>query len=170
MTLLTQIQNMPEHQFGFSGDSISHFDTRLIASCTDPVVTSVDLSRVIATTHPDYAGLTWGDLKPRPDACRNATMKRQQHNLSWLVENPDYYLSLGEKDHWSFFRLRGQYIIEAGNHRTVYARFFLAANGLAPQLHGVSVSDITLIEQTSGRQPRISRPRQTWMSWLLGRQ
>lgn len=170
MSYFTKIQITPESQFGFSGELISHLDTRLIATCTEPVVTSVDLSRVIATTHPDYAGSTWGDLKPRPVGPRAETMKRQSLNLSLLEQNPDYYLSRDEKEHWSFYRLGDQYIIETGNHRTIYARFFLAANGLAPRVHGVSVCDITLIrKQRNDNQTRERHPRQGWMSWLFRR-
>lgn len=164
MTYCTSIETIPACQFTFSRDLIEHFDTSRVASATKAVVTSVDLSRVIATTHRDYAGSTWGDLKPRASGSRVAPMKRQGANLSHLRQNPHYYLGESEKEHWSFLRLGDDYIIESGNHRTVYGRFFLAANDLANVVHGVSVWDITLIEtQRNDNEQRERRARQSWM-------
>lgn len=110
------------------------------ASCW---VGSVDLTRVVGTSHPDYAGLTWRDLRPKaPGETGLQHLKRAGQTMDWLRSNPTYYLEKQDKLTWSFYELNGDYYIAEGNHRTVVARYFLLANGLPPVVHGVTITSL----------------------------
>ncbi|MGO1500382.1 MAG: hypothetical protein ACTHWH_03745 [Marinobacter sp.] len=65
MSWNTFLEEMDLEAVPFSDDALSYLDTRSI-DVEEPHVGSVDLSRVVGTTHPDYCGKTWGQLKPVP--------------------------------------------------------------------------------------------------------
>lgn len=76
-------------------------------------------------------------------------LKRAVVNVQALEQCPSYYLSTDVKEHWSFYRIDGDYYIAEGNNRTVVGRYFLFANGLPPVVHGVAIADAVF--QTQGR-------------------
>lgn len=61
-----------------------------------------------------------------------------------MVNEPSYYTSKVQKEHWSFYLVGGRYFVSEGNHRTVIGRFLLSLNGLPTTVTGVSVTELVL--------------------------
>ncbi|UTD55726.1 hypothetical protein [Halomonas sp. MS1] len=149
MSWNTFLEEMDLETVPFSDNTLSYLDRRSI-DVGEPQVGSVDLSKVVGTTHPDYCGKTWGQLKPIPgtsgaDFMNNRDvafqgLKRAFGNVQSLERNPDYYFSYEEKDHWSFYQIGSEYYISSGNNRTVIGRLFLHLNGQEEVVHGVRVT------------------------------
>jgi len=149
----------------FSDDVLSYLDARSI-DVGDPQVGSVDLSKVVGTTHRDYCGKTWGQLKPVPgtseaDFISNRDvafqgLKRAVGNIQSLERNPDYYVSDEEKDHWSFYQVGDEYYISSGNNRTVIGRLFLHLNGRKEIVHGVVVTPAELKKESEVEPEHLS--------------
>lgn len=148
MPYQTRIEDIDLADVPFADDLLEAFDERCF-QIVETFVGSVDLSKVRGCYHPDYAGMTWGQLKPvlgSVEGDRNdpkvafQSLKRAVENTKDLHRNPDYYLGKDEKGHWSFYELSGEYFISSGVHRTVIGRFFFWLNGLPPLVHGVSVA------------------------------
>ena len=145
----TLLEEMDLEAVPFSDDVLLYLDARSI-HVGEPQVSSVDLSKVVGTTHPDYCGKTWGQLKPVPgtsegDFINNRDvafqgLKRAVGNIQCLERNPEYYFSDEEKDHWSFYQIGDEYYISSGNNRTVIGRLFLHLNGQKEVVHGVVVT------------------------------
>ena len=148
----TLIENIDLSTVPFADIALAKFDPQNY-EIGQSSLTSVDLAQVIGTTHPDYAGKTWGELKPAPGTLSNRDpanievtyqpLKRASRNCQLLERNPDYYLSKDEKEHWSFYRVGNQYFISSGNNRTIVGRYFFHLNGLSAVVHGVVVVDAT---------------------------
>lgn len=145
--MLTLIEDIDVSTVPFSSSRLVYLDQRnIVANSTS--IRTVDLSKVRGTTHPDYAGLSWGELKPVPGTVHNPTdphvaiqpLKRAVSNCQQLVQNPKYYTSMGEKEYWSFYLIDDEYYVSNGNNRTVIARFFFHLNSLSPMVHGISVT------------------------------
>jgi hypothetical protein len=103
---------------------------------------TVDLSRVKGVEHPDYQGRSWIELLGAPPNVGSGALKRARSVLAEAQRNPDYYQSAIKKHGWSFYQ-RGQDIfISEGVHRTVIARFLLAANGLPTVVRGVGLTQL----------------------------
>lgn len=124
----------------------------------------VDLSKVRGTNHSNYCNSTWMELLPtNPDDFMHldywerfkhqGKMKRGWNCIRSMRENPAYYISVSEKDHWSFCKVGDHYYISQGNHRTVMARFLLSLNGLPEIVHGVSVTEYHLPRMAPKSQP-----------------
>ena len=148
MPYQTRIEDIHDADVPFSCDILIEFDNRGYET-VETFVGSVDLSKVRGCYHPDYAGMTWAQLKPAAgslDGDKNdfriayQPLKRAASNAKNLHRNPGYYLGEDEKHHWSFYELSGEYFISSGVHRTVIGRFFLWLNKLPPSVHGVSVT------------------------------
>lgn len=157
----TLIENIDLSTVPFADVALDKFDPRNY-EIGQSRLTSVDLAQVMGTTHPDYAGKTWGELKPVPGSLSNRDLantkvayqplKRASNNCQLLHRNPEYYLSKERKEHWSFYRLGNQYFISSGNNRTVVGRYFLHLNGLSTLVHGVEVVDATPKPASDGKQ------------------
>lgn len=146
--LKTNIEDLEIHEIPFSPDVLSNFTAtnyELVSSRKG----SVDLSKVVGCTHPRYAGLSWGILKPSkmdvygdladPDF-ENQTLKRARLRMRDLKETPEYFLSFIEKEYWSFAEIDGLFYVTEGVHRSVIARYFFHLNGLPPIVHGVAIA------------------------------
>ncbi len=96
---------------------------------------SVDLAKVIGTSHPKYYNKTWRELL---DLLYNNS-DRSKAKREKLKDNPEYYLSKDEKDTWTFAERNGEYYVIEGNHRTIIGRFFLNLNSLSQIVHGVKI-------------------------------
>ncbi len=59
----TLIEEMDVNDIPFFNDTLLYLDTQTI-EVEKTRIGSVDLSRVVGTTHPDYHGKRWGQLKP----------------------------------------------------------------------------------------------------------
>lgn len=95
---------------------------------------SINVQRVIGTDHWDYQGKTWLEFLQ--------SGKRMQRNLQALVDNPNYYLELVQRQPSIFYNTTdgiNYYIGADGNHRTCLAKFFLAEHDKA-QLHNVTLN------------------------------
>lgn len=165
MSAAKMIEDMPAAAAPFAGDRLSHFDGEEIAY-GNTYVGAVDLSRVAGTTHPDYAGKTWGELKPVPGSLRNELtdmavicqpLKRAPGNLIALDNNPDYYETADAKDYWSFYLLDGEYYVAEGNNRTVIGRFYFHVAGKPPIVQGVKIT-----EAFRKKQPVQDVPKKSW--------
>ncbi len=101
----------------------------------------IDLSNIVGSLDPRYAGRTWLDLFPCTDAPYglNHCIERMRD----LQRNPDYYLSEEEKQNYYLCRIDGELYIDDGHHRTVIGRVFLEGNGFKPVMKNVNVSDYT---------------------------
>ncbi|AQU82653.1 MULTISPECIES: hypothetical protein [unclassified Halomonas] len=149
MSWNTLLEEMDLETVPFSDNTLSYLDKRNI-DVGEPQVGSVDLSKVVGTTHPDYCDKTWGELKPIPgtsegDFINNRDvafqgLKRAVVNIQSLERNPDYYFSDEEKEHWSFYQIGDEYYISTGNNRTVIGRLFLHLNEQEEVVHGVRVT------------------------------
>lgn len=111
---------------------------------------SIDLSKIVGCDHPDYAGLTWGVLKPStrsiydnedPDF-KNQALKRASQRMEQLRTNSEYYLNFEQKEGWSFEEVEGKIYITGGVHRSVIGRYFFYLNGLPPIVHGVTIAKV----------------------------
>lgn len=94
---------------------------------------SVNVFNVVGTDHWDYQGKTWLDFLQGG--------KRMPLNLQSLESNPDYYLSLINRNpHIHYYTTDGLefYVGSDGNHRTCLARFFLFEQAKA-YLHCVTI-------------------------------
>ncbi|MFJ5454475.1 hypothetical protein HP572_21590 [Pectobacterium sp. PL64] len=149
MTLKTCIEEMDLSTLSFANDILRYLDEQEISLIEPAKISSVDLSKVVGTTHINYRGKTWGELKPvigtsEGDisnievACQ--PLKRAVTNIYALEKKPEYYLTMEEKDDWSFIELNGEFYISEGNNRTVIGRFFLHLNDKPPIIHGVKVT------------------------------
>ena len=96
---------------------------------------SVNLEKVVGTSHPDYYNKTWGELL---NLLYNNS-PRSKSNREMLSNNYKYYLDKEEKDTWTFVEKNGEYYIIEGNHRTIIGRFFLNLNNLSQIVHGVKI-------------------------------
>ncbi|WP_444907040.1 hypothetical protein ACJJIR_01330 [Microbulbifer sp. SSSA008] len=149
MTWNTLIEEMNLEEIPFANDELSYLDTQSI-EVGECKVGAVDLTRVIGTTHPDYQGKTWGQLKPIPGTSKGDFMnnrnvafqplKRAIGNVQSLERNPEYYFSRENKEHWSFYKINDDYYISAGNNRTIIGRMFLHLNSQEPLIHGVEIT------------------------------
>jgi hypothetical protein len=147
--LNTRIEDIDLQDLPFATDILNELDTQKIEVGT-PSVGSVNLSKVVGTTHPDYFGKAWGELKPIPgtlgrDFVNNVQLncpplKRAYGNVKELDSNPQYYLNSEDKYHWSFYEIDGDYYISSGNNRTIIGRLFLHLNDREPIIHGVKVT------------------------------
>jgi hypothetical protein len=96
---------------------------------------SINISQVIGTRHPDYAGLSWDEFLRQG--------KRMAANHALWESNPGYYTEQAHKEpEMSYLSLDGQrWFVDAdGNHRTCIARFDFARQGRT-MLHGVTQAD-----------------------------
>ncbi len=176
MSAAQTIEDMPAAAAPFAEHRLSFFDGEEIAY-GNTYIGAVDLSKVAGTTHPDYAGKTWGELKPVPGSLRNELtdtvvlyqpLKRAPANLQALHKNPGYYESLDKKDYWSFYLLDGKYYVAEGNNRTVIGRFFFHVAGKPPIVHGVKIT-----EASRKKQPVQDAPKKaswgaraaSWFGW-----
>ncbi|ADU66186.1 hypothetical protein Selin_1452 [Desulfurispirillum indicum S5] len=93
---------------------------------------SVNVHTVLGTKHPDYIGLTWGEL------LRNG--KRMHINIPLAISNPGYYEGTERKQPTMYFTaINNQVFIGGdGNHRTCISRFLSNAKE-ATHIHGVTV-------------------------------
>lgn len=149
MSWNTFLEGIDLEKMPFSDDVLSYLDTHSI-DVGEPQVGSVDLSKVVGTTHPDYCGKTWGQLKPvlgtsEGDFINNRAvafqgLKRAVGNVRALERNPNYYFSDEKKDHWSFYQIGDEYYISSGNNRTVIGRLFLHLNCREQVVHGVVIT------------------------------
>lgn len=132
----------------FANDVLLYLDTQSI-EVGESQMGSVDLSRVIGTTHQDYYGKTWWQLKPvlgtsSGDFINNRDvafqpLKRAVGNIQSLERNPGYYFSSEQKEHWLFYKINDEYYISSGNNRTIIGRMFLHLNSQQPIIHGVKI-------------------------------
>ncbi|MEZ8028572.1 hypothetical protein [Enterovibrio norvegicus] len=100
---------------------------------------SMDLREVAGTTNFAYEGETWGSLLPINSSLREIMSERMNRTLSMLDHHPHYYLQPVGKDDWSFSVIAGKTYINSGVSRTIIARHFLEASGVAPIIHGVKI-------------------------------
>ncbi|WHI45954.1 hypothetical protein ACJJIW_11660 [Microbulbifer sp. JMSA004] len=145
----TFIEEISLENIPFSNDVLLFLERGKI-NVGEPKRGSVDLSKVVGTTHPDYCGKTWGQLKPIPgtsdgDFMNNREvalqgLKRAIVNVKALEKNPSYYFDDNEKTHWSFYQIDDKYYISSGNHRTVIGRLFLHLNNQEQLVHGVTIT------------------------------
>lgn len=150
MTWKTRIEDINLDTLPFANDILLYLDDTQISVTGPARFASVDLSKVVGTTHIDYAGRSWGQLKPiegtsKGDFVNNMKISCQQlkraiANVRCLESNPEYYFSTCEKDYWSFYEIEGNFYISQGNHRTVIGRFFLHYNDKEQIVHGVKVT------------------------------
>lgn len=178
MPYKTLIEEIDLQNVAFNRDVLAHVYNADIESI-EIEIGSVDLSFVVGTTHPDYAGKSWGELKPvvgslEGDFINNRDvafqpLKRAVANVGALARNPEYYLSKEEKDYWSFYEIDGQYYIASGNNRTIIGRYFFYLNDLDPIVHGVKVTKSRFKRpklmpaiENSGRESLIKR----LLNWL----
>ncbi|MDY4348325.1 hypothetical protein [Pectobacterium brasiliense] len=149
MTLKTCIEEMDLSTISFANDTWRYLDKQEISLIGPTKISHVDLSKVVGTTHVNYRGKTWGELKPvigtsegdifnTEVACQ--PLARAVTNIHALEKKPEYYLTIEEKDSWSFIELNGEFYISEGNNRTVIGRFFLHLNQKPPIIHGVKVT------------------------------
>lgn len=168
---LTHIEDISDSEFSFSDDVLAAFDVRKY-QVGDSYSGSVDLTKVRGCWHPDYRGRKWRELKPIPGTLKNDRanpgvgnqhLKRIIKNAQSLDLNPDYYLRDEEKHHWSFYEYNGFLYVEAGVHRTVLGRYFLAANDLPPLIHNVNIVPCSDKEELTELPQSSSRDHSMWM-------
>jgi len=81
----------------------------------------IDISKVIGTSHPDYANSSW--------KCCFENLKRKEANIDSLdcIEKIKYYTDKNYRpfyiDPWSINIINGKYYITQGNHRSIIAKF-----------------------------------------------
>jgi hypothetical protein len=163
MEYKTNIENINLDEVYFANDVLDKFDSHEYESLGTEVC-SVDLSKVVGCYHPDYAGKTWGELKPVEGTLNGdreiiniayQNLKRAIGNVRDLSRNPDYYLNKEVKDHWDFYNLEGKLYISSGVHRTIIGRYFLWLNDLEPLVHGVHLTHLkpksNIVAQDMGR-------------------
>lgn len=165
MTWNTLIEEMNLEEIPFANDKLSYLDTHRI-EVGESQVGTVDLSRVIGTTHPDYCGMTWGQLKPIPGTSQGdfinnidvalQPLKRAVGNVQSLEQNPEYYFSSENKEHWSFYKINDDYYITAGNNRTIIGRMFLHLNSQEPLIHGVKITPAEFREEPAAEPEEVS--------------
>lgn len=148
-------KNVPD----FCNEKLEQFDFKKVRNLPTKLTPAeqgvVDLSKVRGTNHVDYYDNTWLELLPtNPDTFEHidywsrhdhaGLMKRGWECIYDLRSNPNYYLDSIPKENWSFAKIGDEYYVTQGNHRTVVARFFLAANGLPQIIKGVSITEYEL--------------------------
>lgn len=95
---------------------------------------SVNVHRVVGTSHWDYQGMTWLSVL--------MSGKRMKNNLQDLMDNPRYYLQPVIRQPSIYYNTvdgLNFYIGADGNHRTCLAKFFLGAQEKS-QLHNVTLN------------------------------
>lgn len=96
--------------------------------------TSIPVSNIIGSSHPNYQGISWSNFM--------AGGKRIESRIKQVDESPEYYYAPGQKDHIGFLKFSNGYFIEAGNHRSVIAKFlFFLDDKYNQYLHGVYVTE-----------------------------
>jgi len=173
--LQTLIEDIDLSTVPFADDVLTAFDAREF-EFGERCIASVDLAKVAGTMHINYAGKTWGQLKPVPGTLSNwditnidiihQPLKRASSNCKSLHSNPGYYLSDEKKEEWSFYKVGDQYFIAEGNNRTVIGRYFFHLNGLNSVVDGVAVTEATPRIQT-GNASR--NPLSRLWRWLCDR-
>ncbi|WKS98612.1 MULTISPECIES: hypothetical protein [Gallibacterium] len=96
---------------------------------------SINVFRIIGTSHPDYAECSWLELLTKKG-------KRMDINLPLQEKNPDYYLNTNIKQPTMYFNTFDGlhfYVGIDGNHRSCIARFYLHQLGKT-DLHGVTIN------------------------------
>ena len=102
---------------------------------------TVNIFRVVGTSHPEYQGISWLDLLVWKG-------KRMGINLPLQEKNPTYYDVTALKTPMMYFNtLDGLhfYVGADGNHRSCIARFYFQAAGKT-ELHGVTVNHYQIDE------------------------
>ena len=170
---ITDIENIEDVVFSFTNDMLIEFDeSRYVKGKT--YIGTVDLNRVKGCWHPDYRGCMWGELKSVPGTLKgdrsdpivgNQILKRVIQGARELADNPEYYLNGDSKDHWSFYEYKGDFYIEAGVHRTVLGRYFLAANALPQEIRNISITPC--MDMPCEREPSDVRSDKTFIDKVL---
>lgn len=165
MTWKTLIEEMTLEEIPFANDILLYLDTQSI-EVGESQMGSVDLSRVIGTTHQDYCGKTWWQLKPVPGTSRCdfinnrdvafQPLKRAIANINKLERNPEYYFSREQKEYWSFYKINDDYYISSGNNRTIIGRVFLHLNSQQPMIHGVKITPAKFRKEPVAETKKVS--------------
>lgn len=96
--------------------------------------TSIPVSNIIGSCHPNYPGISWGDFMTKAE--------RIERCIKQADESPEYYYAPDQKVHIGFLKFSNGYFIEAGNHRSVIAKFlFFLDDKYNQYLHGVHVTE-----------------------------
>ncbi|TOF62790.1 hypothetical protein [Vibrio parahaemolyticus] len=103
------------------------------------IIESVDLRKIVGTSHCNYYGKTWAQLIPKVED-EYYVLKRANQNLEDLAHNPTFYLPESKPLTISLAKLDNNYYILNGNHRSIIGCAFLLKNDLPPILHDISVS------------------------------
>ena len=140
MSYVLNLEQIPSEQFSFQKDRLALLNRGDIHEISGGSIGSVDLTKVVGATHPNYGGLDWGTLKPVEDRDQ-CYLSRSKDILSNLKKTPEYYLSQEKKQGWAFLKIGDEYYIDEGVHRTVLARLFLSANQLPQVIHGVTITE-----------------------------
>lgn len=123
-----------------SWDHILTDELRHLVTCEEWQDNSdIDITSVVGTMHPDYAGGSWVDLLTYG--------KRMSDNLTLYEQNPDYYTNANRKlPVMDYASVDGKdwFIGGDGNHRTCIARFGFAGNGAPFALKGISTNLYTI--------------------------
>ncbi|MDD4969770.1 MAG: hypothetical protein PHT07_10125 [Paludibacter sp.] len=97
---------------------------------------SVPLDRICGSGHPNYAGSTWRFILE--------SAERINKNLQEAINNPNYYINhaqhQSDSDVISYVKIKDDYYVEAGNHRTTISKFLLPLYGKTV-LDNVTVSE-----------------------------
>ena len=99
---------------------------------------SVNVFRVIGTSHPDYSGMTWKEFLQKG--------KRMTLNLDLHSKNRAYYLDTIVKQPGMYYLTNdglNYFVGNDGNHRTCIARFDYHYHGLTT-IHGVNITDLRI--------------------------
>lgn len=164
MSYVLNLEQIPSEQFSFEKDRLVLLNRGDIHEISDGSIGSVDLTKVVGATHPNYGGLDWGTLKPVEDRDQ-CYLARSKDILFNLKKTPEYYLSQEKKQGWAFFKIGDEYYIDEGVHRTVLARLFLSANQLPQVVHGVTITEAIWKDEQS-EAVRIYVARETWVAAL----
>lgn len=157
MSYVVDLEKIPYENVPYSEDSLALLNRDDIQKTGGDYAGSVDLTKVVGTTHRSYGGRAWGVLKPTEDSDR-CGLQRLERSMRDLKANPEYYLSRSKKVGWEFLKIGDEYYIDAGVHRTILARFFLGANQLPQVVHGVSITEAVWKEKTKGKSGSHENP------------
>lgn len=96
---------------------------------------SVDISKVIGTKHPDYAGKSW-------EWCFSNLKREENINLLDCKEKIKYYKDKNYKsdsiDPWSIDIINGKHYTTQGNHRSIIAKFLSYLNMIPIKQFGLT--------------------------------
>lgn len=157
MSVALSIEQLSLQTVPFANERLCKFDDIKVA-ITNTVITDVNLEQVAGTWHSDYAGRTWGELKPVQGtlngditniAVVDQGLKRAIANLQALDQNPRYYESSDKKENWTFYLVDGKYYIMEGNNRTVIARYYFYVTGMPPIVKGVTIYEASWTNSSS---------------------